>query len=67
METKHSRVFSTKKSLDDSSDILAHLRTPEARARLAEDEARIHRTLIKKARERDRKYGSGAGLNRIIR
>jgi hypothetical protein len=54
METKHNCVCSTKKSLDDSSDILAHLRTPEARARLAEDEARIHKSLIERARIHDR-------------
>jgi len=67
MKTKKRRVSTTKKSPDDLADILAFLRTPEARARLAEEEAKIHRIAIIKSRERSRKYGFGAGPDRIIR
>ena len=39
-------------------DLLADLRTPEARARLAVDERRIHASLIKRARRHDRVLAS---------
>jgi len=59
----------TEKETETSQpDLLAFLRTPEARKRLAEDEAGIHRRLIARARERNKKYRSNVtGLSRIIR
>ncbi len=53
MKTKESRLSEPEAGMDPP-DILGSLCTPEARAQLANDEARIHKNLIDRARLHDR-------------